>query len=407
LNIINFAEGAMPRKGGIGIVGIPVIMGSTAATGHRVIVLLAGPPIPGREEFVCPGAEEALCRSQGKGTFGMVLSKAFGMWAFAPMLPLKALPLLWSCDFIGLHSLYSFPVLMGYLLARLCGKPYGVWLHGVLAPCQRRVSFRKKWLYGKLFANRILANAAVIFFTAQGERDETRCLNLTAPSVVIPTGFIAEEFADLPARGAFRKRYLGGHEGPLVLFLARLNAKKGIDLLAEAMAIVAARRPDARLAIVGPPDPPSYGQKVRDWVRSNGIEGCTVMTGGIDPATKVEALADADVLVMPSEAENFGFSVFEAMSSRMPVVVSNTLNYAGEIAGSGAGFSVDRRPDAVADAILRLVENPVLRQQMGANGLMVASKYSWHKTGEKVDRVIRSIVDKRSLPADLVGRPAV
>jgi glycosyltransferase involved in cell wall biosynthesis len=403
MRIVNFAEGATPQKGGIGIVGIPVIMASTAARGHRIVVLMGGPPIPGRDEFRSAGIDDALNRIQGAGTFGIVTHKAWGAWAFSPTLLWKAIGVVRRSDFIGLHSLYSFPVLVGYTLARCVGRPYGIWLHGVLAPCQRRVSARKKWLYDRLFARRILAHAAVIFFTARGEREETRCLGLTTPSVVVPTGFIVEEYSNLPSRGAFRARFLAGHTGPLVLCLARLNAKKGLDLLAEAMALVAACRPDVRLAIVGPPDPPSFGEKVREWIQKNGIESSAVITGPVDPAMKLQALADTDVLVMPSEAENFGFSVFEAMSSRIPVVVSDTLNYAEEIAASGAGFAVHRQAGQLAGAILRLVDNPALRQQMGLNGLEMANRYSWEKTGAKVERVIQSVLIHQPLPADLAN----
>ena len=66
-----------------------------------------------------------------------------------------------------------------------------------------------------------------------------------------------------------------------------------------------------------------------------------------------------------SQAENFGFSVFEAMASRVPVVVSDTLNYAEEIARSGAGLSVQRDVEQFADAILRLLADPSLRLETG------------------------------------------
>jgi glycosyltransferase involved in cell wall biosynthesis len=112
-------------------------------------------------------------------------------------------------------------------------------------------------------------------------------------------------------------------------------------------------------------------------------------------------MADADVFVLPSQAENFGFSVFEAMASRVPVVVSDTLNYAEEIVRSGAGLAVQRDPESFAAAILRLLEGPALRQQMGANGLQFARRYDWAETGIRVERAFESILQNRPLPADL------
>ena len=404
MKMVNFVEGAMPRKGGIGIVGIPVILGGTASRGHQIVVIMSGPPLPGREEYFVSGVREATRRSHGKGYLGIISYPAWDAWAFSPRL-ISKLGSVWKltreADVIGLHSMYSFPVFLGYLIARLQRKPYVMWLHGVLAPVQRKISSRRKWFYDRLIARRILKRASVIFFTARGEREEVDSLGLATPSVVVPTGFPAHEFLTLPEKGSFRARYLQGHDGPVLLFLARLNAKKGIELLLQTMARIAAVRPDVKLAIVGPPDPPAYEEKVRRWVQEYHLEKSAIMTGPVSPKARMEALADSDIFVFPSEAENFGFAVFEAMASRVPVVVSNTLNYAQEIQQVGAGFSVPRNVDSFADAVLRLLDNPQLRREMGEKGLQMAFRYSSEETGGKVERVLNSVMNALPLPADL------
>jgi glycosyltransferase involved in cell wall biosynthesis len=303
-----------------------------------------------------------------------------------------------------LHSLYTFPVLVGYLLARIFRKPYGVWPHGVLAPFQRTVSVRKKWLYNKLFVDRILRDSSVIFFSAEGEREETKGLKLRAPSVIIPDGFDASAFSELPERGGFRRRFLNGHSGPLVLFLARLNAKKGLDLLIKAMERVIEVRPDARLAIVGPPDPVSYQKQILRWIKESRIEAQTVLTGAADTQMRLEAFTDSDVYVLPSHAENFGLSVFEAMACGVPVIVSESLNFAAEFARSGAGLTLPREVDAFAAAIQKLISDPDLRLQMGNAGRQMARRYSLEATGEKVLNSIQSIVHGQRLPTELAPR---
>ena len=79
---------------------------------------------------------------------------------------------------------------------------------------------------------------------------------------------------------------------------------------------------DAIIAIVGGADPPAFGKDVAQWVRRSTVSSHIVMIGLADETQKLEAFADADVFVLPSEAENFGFAMFEAMASRVPVVVS-------------------------------------------------------------------------------------
>ena len=415
MQILGFVEGAPANKGGLGLVGVPGILGSTAARGHHVALVVGGPPMVGRERFVAPSLESALERKEGAGTFGMVIFKSWQRWAFAPAILWRTSRYVRAADFVSLHSLYSFPVLAGYLLARLHGKPYGLWPHGVLAGVQRRIGASKKRLYDRLIARHIVRNAAMIFYGGGREREEAQkayvisaasgrngsAAEWSARSVVVPDGFDAAEYDALPSRGGFRKQYLDDHSGPVVLFLARLNAKKGLRLLSQAMALVIKKHPETRLAIVGPPDPPGFEDKVQAWMRESGIEATTTLTGRVDPVSKLQALADADIYVLPSEAENFGFSVFEAMASCLPVVVSNSLDYAGEIASAGAGFAVEREPERFAARIVELLESPELRRKMGENGALVARRYSLEETGRKVECTIDCVVRRLPLPAGL------
>lgn len=401
MKIFSFVEGANPRRGGLGVGGVPNIMRSLANRGHQVVLNIAGNVDPGAEQFVQPDVNSALCRKRGACTFGIVTYPTCGNWAFAPSMLRVFRGYIREADFIALHSLYSFPVLVGYLLARIYHKPYGLWPHGVLAPFQRRVSAGKKRIYDWIIARRILNEASVLFYTATGERDEVRPLGLTPPSVIIPHGIDVKEYVQLPHGGQFRAKYLQGHSGPLVLFLSRLNAKKGLDILAQAFAMVLEQMPEARLAIVGSGDPPQFESRVKGWLRECGINGQAIMPGLLIGQKKLQAFADADVFVLPSEAENFCFAMFEAMASRIPVVVSDTLNYSDEIRRHQTGVVVRRDPREFADAILKLLGDSALRKRMGENGLRMAQAYSWEECGEKLERTIQCILQGKSLPADL------
>lgn len=401
MKVLSFVEGAHPRRGGLGLVGVPKITKSLADRGHQVVLNVGGRVSPGAERFVQLDINSALRQKSGAGTFGIVSYPAYGQWAFAPSMLWTLSRHVCDADFISLHSLYSFPVLAGYVLSRLYHKPYGLWPHGVLAPFQRRVSAGKKKAYDWIIARRMLNYASTIFYSAPGEREEARPLGLTSPSVIIPHGFDAQEYVQLPPRGQFRAKYLQGHSGPLVLFLSRLNAKKGLDILAQTFALVVRQMPEARLAIVGSGDPPKFETQVKGWLKECGIDYCAVMPGLMIGQEKLQAFADADVFVLPSYAENFGFAIFEAMASRIPVVVSDTLDYASELERYQAGFIVQRDPQEFAAAILKLLGDSSLRERMGQNGLRLAQTYSWERCGETVERTIRCILQGQPLPTDL------
>jgi glycosyltransferase involved in cell wall biosynthesis len=402
LKIVGFVEGA--RRDGPGIVGVPMILASAAAQGNEIVLIMGGGASFGSEKYLSSDPDGAAKRVEGHGTFGVLRVNARTSYSFCPSILWRFSRIVRDADIVTLHSLYSFPVLAGYILARLHRKPYAFWPHGVLAPFQRTVSAGRKRIYNKLFADQILANASVILYSAEGERKEAEDMALTAPSVIAAEGFNAEEFDDLPQRGKFRARFLGGHTGPLILFLARINVKKGVDVLIEAMKHVIAERPDARLAIVGRPDPASFGNQVQEWLKESGVEDCTVLPGMADSQMRLEAFADADVYVLPSHAENFGFTVFEAMACGVPVVVSDSLNFAEDFVKGGAGFALPRAPDEFAAAILRLVNGPELHRQMAACGHALARQYSWDETGSKVSKALSCVIGKRPFPASLSPR---
>lgn len=401
MKVLSFVEGANPRKGGLGLVGVPMIAKSLADQGHQGVLVIGGRVNPGREAFVKPDVATTTKARSGQGTFGIMTFRAWSRWAFAPAMLWRLCRYARNADFIILHSLYSFPVLAGYLLARLYRKPYGLWPHGVLAPVQRQISVRKKKVYNWLVAKSILSNASVLFYSALGERNETYDLHLRKPSVIIPHGMDIQEFANLPPRGEFRSRYLSGHSGPLLLFLSRLNPKKGLDILVRAFALVVEKMASVRLAIVGSSDPPEYVRLVENWIREYKVSDYVVMPGLLTGHERLAAFADADVFVFPSEAESFGFAMFEAMASGIPVVASSTLDYAAEVQGYDAGLVVRRDPQEFANAIVRLLGDADLRQRMGKNGLQLARAYSWESCGEKIERTIQSVLQGKALPADL------
>lgn len=397
MNLVLLSEGARIEMGGLGLVAVPQIARALAHLGHHVVVETFGPLIPGSEAFATADPRAAF-----QENLVAISYPAKGRYAFSP----SAVPSVWEhigrADFVMLHSLYSFAVLTGYAAARLHGKKYGVWPHGVLAPFQRTVSQRRKALYDKFSANHILNGASVIFYSALGERDEAASLQLQAPSVIIPHGIEMDDFAHLPARGAFRDKYLNGFCGPLALYLGRLNAKKGLEILVAAMHQLRTQTPDLKLALVGAGDPPEFAEQVATWIREAGLQEQILLPGLVMGKAKLAALADADIFVLPSQQENFSFAMFEAMASHLPVVISDTLNFAPEVVRYNAGRVVERTADAFANALAELSASRTLREQMGICGAQLAEHYSWNAVGKQMERAIEAVVSNHALPRDLI-----
>ena len=128
MKTFSFVEGAYQKRGGLGLVGVPRLVGSFAQCGNNAILHISGAVIVGAENHVKSNIKEALQQKHGAGTFGIVTYPTYFHWTFAPSMLWQLNDHFRDVDFVSLHSFYSFPVLAGYLLCRHYHKPYGIFL---------------------------------------------------------------------------------------------------------------------------------------------------------------------------------------------------------------------------------------------------------------------------------------
>jgi len=299
-------------------------------------------------------------------------------------------------DLVHVHGLYRFPPTYAANLARRCRVPCVIRPHGNLDPFLYRQSSRSvplKRLWELWFDLPNLHGASAIHFTSEDERERASFLKLRAPSFVVPNGLDWARFASLPARGAFRAQ-LGIGEAPLVLFLSRLNFKKGLDLLVPAFAKVRARYPGAVLAIVGP-DNEGYGAKVHGWVAEHGLQDCTHFVEHLSGEAVLQAYVDADVFALPSYTENFGMVVAESLACGTPVVISDQVNIHGEVAAAGGGLVTRCDADEVAEALCTLLADAGRRTAMGAAGrALVQRKWTWDVVASQLTAEYEKIITR-------------
>lgn len=317
----------------------------------------------------------------------------------APSLQKWLMKHLGEFDLVDIHGLYRFPVTYSAWLARKVGIPYIIRPHGSLDPFmykQSRYSLPLKRLYEWKFELPNLNHAAAIHYTAKEEKERAEFLGLRAKPIVVPGGIDWESYKNLPTKGAFRRSLGLNDQVPLVLFLGRINFKKGLDLLIPAFARVVEEFSSARLAIVGP-DNEGYGSKVRRWCAESGIQDKVFFIDILGPEEVKQAYVDANVFVLPSYTENFGLTVVEAMASGCPVVISDQVNIWREIQDEGAGFVVSLAPSEIAEAICHLLEYKNEAEAMAGRGRLAAEKrYSWLPIVEQLTTVYREVIEENT-----------
>jgi glycosyltransferase involved in cell wall biosynthesis len=240
----------------------------------------------------------------------------------------------------------------------------------MLDPWFRRAYPRKhqaKQLSWWLAEGPLLHGARSVLFTSEGER---RCAEEAFWPYRFPFNVSGYGTADPPPPSAEQETAwlaclpeLRGRA--FVLFLGRIHVKKGCDMLLRAFAKVAAQQLDTDLVIAGP-DGDGSAASLRALAEQLGIERRVHWPGMLQEGAKWGALHGCLAFALPSHGENFGVAVAEAMACAKPVLVSERVNIAPEIAGEAAGLV---RPDTVAGttALLKTLFEltPAERDAMG------------------------------------------
>ena len=123
----------------------------------------------------------------------------------------------------------------------------------------------------------------------------------------------------------------------ILLFLSRIQEKKGCDLLIEAFAKVCTHHPDLHLVMAGP-DQTGWAEQLRMRAANLGIAERITWTGMLQGDVKWGAFYASEAFVLPSHQENFGIAVAEALGCGLPVLISDKVNIWREIQADGAGI---------------------------------------------------------------------
>jgi glycosyltransferase involved in cell wall biosynthesis len=300
-----------------------------------------------------------------------------------------------DCDVVHINSLYRFPSSAAAFYCRRYRTPYMLRPHGSLNPFVFRRHRLRKAIYEQLFDFRSLEHASAVHFTSMGEKNLASRLNLKIKPVIVPLGVRLEQFDGGPPRGAFRAVWPELGDKIVLLFLGRINFKKGLGLLVKAFGEIARRRDDVHLVIAGPDDE-GYGTRVRKWLEAEGVLAKSTFTGMLVGEQKISAYRDADLFVLPSYDENFGIAVAEAMASGLPVVISNRVNICREIEEAQAGLVVDCAQHQLTSALLQLIDDPNARIVAGAFGRrLIEARFTWKTVAEQMIQVYRSVSGAR------------
>jgi glycosyltransferase involved in cell wall biosynthesis len=166
-----------------------------------------------------------------------------------------------------------------------------------------------------------------------------------------------------------RERRAG--DGPLrLLFVGRLVPEKGVDLLLDRLAVVAAEGRGIRCDLAGPPGPPAYMRRLHALLDARSLRGCIRLLGSVERGTTLRLYAQYDAVVVPSLwQEPFALVVPEALAAGTAVVASRWTGAAEWLEDEGELLLFSpQAPWELDQALRRLRDEPALAARLAAAG---------------------------------------
>jgi phosphatidyl-myo-inositol alpha-mannosyltransferase len=203
---------------------------------------------------------------------------------------------------------------------------------------------------------------------------------------IIPNGVEIEPFANAQPFDELRDGTLN------ILFVGRLEDRKGLSYLLRGYHRLRKRHVDARLIVVG------AGPRLREYRRYVATRRIrdVEFVGHVPLEAKLRYFASADVFCAPSTGqESFGIVLLEAMAAGLPIVASDIHGYKNVVSRDVEGYLVEpRNPRAIAAALYKLARDPELRHRMGDAGRAKAREYSWERVTQQVVAYYHEVRDQ-------------
>ncbi len=303
-------------------------------------------------------------------------------------------------DIIHTHS----PFLMGRLSSALAKKlrlplvftyhtKYEQYVHYV--PFARKTARRVTIKLTRDFCQRCDAVVAPSAYVKKFLEEE----GITTPIEVIPTGVDLEKFRD-GSRSWVRRRYRFQKDDIILLYVGRLGAEKNLPFLLDLTRDLMKINPRIHLLLVGGgPDEKEFREMVNEW----DLEQRIIFTGIVSPRKVIDYYLGADVFVFPSVTETQGLVILEAMAAGLPVVAMNREGPATVINSGEDGILVQPNKTSFKQGLLKILENPQVREEMGGKAQVKARNLSSGEMAARLERLYQGLLAKDRFGKETTG----
>jgi glycosyltransferase involved in cell wall biosynthesis len=296
-------------------------------------------------------------------------------------------------DLAHIHALFS-PV--SSFAARICRQqklPYILRPLGTLDPADLVKKRQLKKIYAALLERPNIAGAAALHFTSDQEAKISERFGVFTKNLVLPLGVIPSEYKG--NKEVIRSQYNIPLDIPIVLFMSRIDPKKGLDVLIPALENLLLEGLKFHFILAGTnPQDPGYEEKISKQIQNSSLNLHSTITGFVTGESKSALLQAADIFVLPSYYENFGIAVAEAMVAGKPVVISDQVHICREVEGSESGWVGKTEVEAQMRMLREALKDPQECQRRGLNAQKYAlGHYSWSAIASQLIQAYSQLIN--------------
>lgn len=280
-------------------------------------------------------------------------------------------------DLAHLHALFSPVISAAATVARYKKLPYILRPLGTLDPADLQKKKQLKQIYTALWERGNIAGAAAIHFTSKQEAQVSERFGVNTKDLIIPLGV---QYQSVVSVACDVRTKLGiKPDRPLLLFLSRIEPKKGLNLLLPALEKLIAEGVNFHFVLAGSnPQDPDYEANIASQIKASPLEQCTTITGFVTGELKAALLQQVDLFVLPSYYENFGIAVAEAMVAGTAVCISRGVYIWEDVQEANAGWVCNCDVEDLVIQLRSALKDRDECRRRGLNGQTYANQaYSW------------------------------
>jgi glycosyltransferase involved in cell wall biosynthesis len=272
--------------------------------------------------------------------------------------------------------------------------PFIVSSWGSLLPTARKLKGSQKWIADQLYTKKILKHATGFQSVGESERKEFLRLGATPESIYRLDNPVELEKFEITEKSNIINEYNISNK-KFLLFIGRINEKKGIELLLESFVKITENQKELLLVLAGS-GTKEYVKKIKELTKKMRLEKKVIFTGLITENEKLDMLESASLFVLTSHSDVHPIAVQDALTMSLPVIITEACDYP-EVKDYDAGLIIDEDVEQITNAILSIIDDEERLKKMANNARrLVLEKFQLKVQIKKYEEMYRDVIKRHN-----------